>query len=73
MDKPPYVFTLLNHLGEPLERDCDAEAAEALARDLARRGYPVEVRNGGEVLGVRQPSWSLEDWLRPYLGSWPIS
>lgn len=75
---PAYVFLLINHLGESFEaRELDfADDQQALdhARSLAGRNYPVEVRLDGRCI-ARAPmaEWQVEDWLKPYLGPWPLS
>jgi hypothetical protein len=67
---PLYSFFLINHLGEPFEAsersfDTDQEACDH-AQALAERGYPVEVKSGGERIKlIPLMTWSVEDWLSP--------
>jgi hypothetical protein len=74
---PVYVFLLINHLGEPfaareLDFDDDRKALDH-AETLAGRDYPVEVRSGGQLLGlIPMIPWEVEDWLKPHLGPWPL-
>lgn len=75
---PAYVFFLINHLGEPFEaRELDfADNQQALdyAQSLAAQHYPVEVRLGGKSIKViPTEEWRPEDWLKPYLGPWPLT
>ena len=74
---PTYVFFLVNHLGEPFEAHQlefpDEHQALSHAQILAARQYPVEVRLNGELIKlIPMAVWRAEDWLKPYLGPWPL-
>ena len=75
---PTYVFFLINHLGEPFEANEldfeDDQQASAHATSLLAKGYPVEVRSDGKrVKLLPMMTWRVENWLKPYLGPWPLT
>lgn len=75
---PTYVFFLINHLGEPFEASElafeDDQQANAHAASLLTKGYPVEVRSDGKRIKLLpMMTWSVEDWLKPHLGPWPLT
>lgn len=75
---PTYVFFLINHLGEPFEANEldfeDDQQASAHATSLLAKGYPVEVRSDGKRIKLLpMMTWSVEDWLKPHLGPWPLT
>lgn len=75
---PTYVFFLINHLGEPFEASEwdfeDDQQAKDYAASLLAKGYPVEVRSEGQRIKLLpMMTWSVEDWLKPHLGPWPLT
>ncbi len=75
---PTYVFVLINHLGDPFEASElnfeDDQQAKAYAASLLAKGHPVEVRSDGQRIKLLpMMTWSVEDWLTPHLGPWPLT
>ena len=72
------MFFLINHLGEPFEASEwdfeDDQQAKDYAASLLAKGYPVEVRSEGQRIKLLPiMTWSVEDWLKPHLGPWPLT